>query len=366
MWQALFIDRDGTLGGSSEIEYPGEFEMFPCSVTALKRIKETGIPILSFTNQPGIAARHELKEEFEQELKMFGFDGVYICPHEERERCGCRKPEIGMLKEAAADRGLDLTKCAVIGDRWKDMLAGKKAGCTTVLVRTGAGESEWQKNRMNLEGTVDYVAEDLQEATRWLLNSPQRVLEEILDGANTEARFVLGIDGLSRSGKSTIVSEIEEWLKGKGVTHQIFHIDDHIVERKARYDTGHEEWFEYYSLQWDRKRLREEFFMKLKEGCVDVRLPFYDGELDTVTERQVRLPDKGLIIVEGVFLQREEWREAFDGILFLDCPRERRLLRESEETQLKLEKFRNRYWKAEEYYLDTVRPMKRADWVIPT
>ncbi len=366
MWQALFIDRDGILGGSNEIEYPGEFEMFPCSAIALKRIKETGIPILYFTNQPGIVASPGLMEEFERELKGFGFDGVYICPHEEGEGCACRKPEIGMLRDAAADRGLDLTKCAVIGDRWKDMRAGKKAGCATVLVRTGAGESEWEENKLNLEGFVDHVATDLQEAVRWLLDSPHHVLEEIMDGIDAEARFVLGIDGLSRSGKSTMVSEIEGWLKGKGISHYVFHIDDHIVERKARYNTGHEEWFEYYHLQWDRERLKEEFFLKLKEDCVDVWLPFYDGELDAVTERQVQLPDKGLIIVEGVFLQRKEWREAFDGMLFLDCPRERRLLRESEETQLKVEKFRNRYWKAEEYYLNTVEPMKRADWVIRT
>ncbi|MHC8520355.1 HAD-IIIA family hydrolase [Rossellomorea sp. H39__3] len=106
MWQALFIDRDGTLGGSNEIEYPGVFEVYPRSTIALKRIKEKGIPILSFTNQPGISARPGLMEEFERELNGFGFDGVYICPHEEGEGCGCRKPEIGMLKQAAADRGL--------------------------------------------------------------------------------------------------------------------------------------------------------------------------------------------------------------------------------------------------------------------
>jgi uridine kinase len=65
----------------------------------------------------------------------------------------------------------------------------------------------------------------------------------------------------------------------------------------------------------------------------------------------VLIPNDCVVIIEGVFLQRKEWREFFDYIVYLDCPRETRFLREGEIVKGNIEKFRNRYWKAEDYYL---------------
>lgn len=89
----------------------------------------------------------------------------------------------------------------------------------------------------------------------------------------------------------------------------------------------------------------------------------YDNQSDTHNIQVVRLPETCLIIVEGVFLQRNEWRSFYDYLVYLDCPREIRYNRESDVTQSNIEKFRNRYWKAEEYYLDTESPKKQADLV---
>ncbi|MFP3442419.1 hypothetical protein R0K18_32275, partial [Pantoea sp. SIMBA_133] len=75
-------------------------------------------------------------------------------------------------------------------------------------------------------------------------------------------------------------------------------------------------------------------------------------------------PLSDVVIIEGVFLQRKEWREAFDRMLYLDCTKAVRFQRESEETQQKVKKFEDRYWKAEEYYLENVRPGEKADIVI--
>ncbi|MBP1947079.1 histidinol phosphatase-like enzyme [Virgibacillus litoralis] len=94
--------------------------------------------IISFTNQPGISRGEAKREEFESELKGFGFDKVYLCPHQQNEGCNCRKPSTGMLLQAAEDNNLNLNQCFVIGDRWTDMLAAKDAGCIQVLVKTGA------------------------------------------------------------------------------------------------------------------------------------------------------------------------------------------------------------------------------------
>ncbi|MFD3448827.1 kinase [Microbacteriaceae bacterium 4G12] len=175
-------------------------------------------------------------------------------------------------------------------------------------------------------------------------------------------RFVLGIDGLSRSGKTTLVNKLSQNLQGKFPLY-IFHIDDHIVERKKRYHTGYEEWYEYYNLQWDIDWLRENFFGQLRDAN-QLTLPFYDSASDTQILKNVTLPNRCVIIVEGVFLQRKEWRNFYDFVVYLDCPREKRFLRESDNTQKQLTKFENRYWKAEEFYLNTELPEENANLVL--
>ncbi|CAM4260174.1 kinase [Bacillus sp. GX] len=176
-------------------------------------------------------------------------------------------------------------------------------------------------------------------------------------------RFILGIDGLSRSGKTTFVTNLKENMKQESIPFQIFHIDDHIVERNKRYDTGYEEWYEYYYLQWDIEWLRQKFFQKLQTET-KLKLPFYHDVTDSCEMKKVQIPIVGVIVIEGVFLQRKEWRDFFHYMVYLDCPRETRFLRESEETQQKLSKFQNRYWKAEDYYLETELPKERADLII--
>jgi uridine kinase len=140
-------------------------------------------------------------------------------------------------------------------------------------------------------------------------------------------------------------------------------MDDYIVDRKNRYGTGNDEWSEYYHLQWDVAWLRENLFNNVKTKH-QLNLPMYNDELDTHHTQTISLPAAGVIIIEGVFLQRAEWRGFFDSVVYLDCTREERFRRESEATQKNIEKFRNRYWKAEDYYLMNVCPLKQADWVL--
>ncbi|MFC6040570.1 kinase [Paenisporosarcina macmurdoensis] len=175
--------------------------------------------------------------------------------------------------------------------------------------------------------------------------------------------FILGLDGLSRSGKTTLSQKLCKILKEKNIPYQIIHIDDHIVEREKRYHTGHEEWVEYYYLQWDVEWLTNNLFGNLKISG-ELNLPFYDVESDTAMLKTIQLPVHGVIVIEGVFLQRKEWRRFFDRVVYLDCPRSKRFVRESEEAQENLSKFTNRYWKAEDFYLSTVSPKEQADLVI--
>ncbi|EJQ95888.1 kinase [Bacillus cereus] len=189
-------------------------------------------------------------------------------------------------------------------------------------------------------------------------NEIMKVIKE-----HKDERFILGIDGLSRSGKTTLVKELEEDMKKSGIPFHIFHIDDYITQRNKRYATGFEEWYEYYNLQWDIEWLQRNFFWKLQSD-IQVQLPFYHDETDICEMKEIQLPLVGVIIVEGVFLQRKEWRNFFHYMVYLDCSRETRFLRESEETKKNLPKFQSRYWKAEEYYLEKESPRDLADFVI--
>ena len=175
MQRAIFIDRDGTIGGSDQVEYPGEFKLFPHVRDSIDKLKKSGWFIFSFTNQPGISKGKAAKEDYELELKEFGFDKVYLCAHQQNEGCKCRKPSTGMLVQAAMENDLDLQECVVIGDRWTDMIAAHEAGCRKVLVRTGAGEEAFTNYKNSayygIWGAVspDYVAPEFQEAANWIL-----------------------------------------------------------------------------------------------------------------------------------------------------------------------------------------------------
>jgi histidinol-phosphate phosphatase family protein len=174
--QAVFIDRDGTIGGSDRVIYPGEFELFPDVAESVQLLKKSGILICSFTNQPGISKGEASLESFERELKDFGFDRIYLCPHQHNEGCYCRKPSSAMLEKAAKDNNLDLNHCVVIGDRWTDLLAANEVGCKKILVKTGSGKETYEKYINNEffgrwgEVKPDYVAEDFNDAVKWLYN----------------------------------------------------------------------------------------------------------------------------------------------------------------------------------------------------
>lgn len=175
--QAVFIDRDGTIGGSDKVIYPGEFELFQNVAESVQLLKKSGILICSFTNQPGISRGEATIQGFETELKDFGFDKIYLCPHQHNEGCLCRKPSPAMLENAAKENNLDLKQCVVIGDRWTDLLAADEVGCKKILVKTGSGKETFDKYKNNeffgrwAEVKPDYVAEDLNEAVKWLIST---------------------------------------------------------------------------------------------------------------------------------------------------------------------------------------------------
>lgn len=203
-------------------------------------------------------------------------------------------------------------------------------------------------------------------------------IEELVEKINTQMQtlspkarpLLVGIDGLGGAGKTTYVKHMEKGLAKTNCQVVTFHLDDHIVERNKRYETGYEEWVEYYTLQWDVERLTNDLFKPLHTHWDTIILPFYNIVTDSTSAKQIQIEPNSIVLIEGVFLQRPQWRSFFDYIIFLDCPRklrhERVLKRDSTigNHQAIHAKYKRRYWPAEKHYMNSVKPINNADVVV--
>ncbi|HLO03562.1 MAG TPA: HAD-IIIA family hydrolase [Symbiobacteriaceae bacterium] len=171
--QAVFLDRDGTLGGTGHFVHPRDFTPYPWTTEALHLLKQSSCKVFAFTNQHRISRGEATAAEFAEQFLSYGLDGTYLCPHGIGEGCSCQKPAPGLLYQAAEEHGLDLTRCAVIGDVGAtDMLAAAAVGARKILVRTGWGEDSLGAYRhMWAEVEPDYIATDLLDAVKWLLHT---------------------------------------------------------------------------------------------------------------------------------------------------------------------------------------------------
>ena len=183
---SVFIDRDGTLTDEvGYVNHPSRLRLLPRSAEAIRRLNAADIPAVVVTNQAGLArgyfseeVLHEVNRALAAQLAGAGarLDGVYVCPHHPSEgappyrmRCECRKPKPGLLRRAAEELGLDLTRSTMIGDKPSDLTPGREVGAATVLVLTGYGRGEWEYHRDQFEAKPDHVAEDLLDAVEWTL-----------------------------------------------------------------------------------------------------------------------------------------------------------------------------------------------------
>lgn len=167
MTRAVFLDRDGVINRSIVRDgkpYPpmtlGEFELLPGVADAVRRLKDAGFLIVVATNQPDIATgkqRPEVVEAMHAHLRtLIPVDEIRMCPHTGGQGCDCRKPLPGMLTAAARDHGIDLAASYMVGDRWRDVDAGKAAGCFTFFIDYGYQE---QPPRLPPDRVVASLAE---------------------------------------------------------------------------------------------------------------------------------------------------------------------------------------------------------------
>jgi D-glycero-D-manno-heptose 1,7-bisphosphate phosphatase len=173
---AVFVDRDGTLNVQmvrDGFPYPpqsvDEFRLFDGVPEACRALKAAGFALVVATNQPDVARGTQSKAAVEaMHAKLMELvpeiDRIEVCYDAGRgEPSRRRKPEPGMLLDAAADLGLDLKQSWMIGDRWRDIDCGKRAGVRTVFIDFGYAEK--------LDELPDFTVRSFREAAQRVLKS---------------------------------------------------------------------------------------------------------------------------------------------------------------------------------------------------
>jgi D-glycero-D-manno-heptose 1,7-bisphosphate phosphatase len=175
---AVFLDRDGVLNRAVVQDgrpYPpatvADLEILPGAGSACRRLRQAGFLLVVVTNQPDIArgtvSLGEVNAINRALVEELAIDDVRVCPHDDGDQCRCRKPAAGLLVDAARFHGIDLASSFMVGDRWRDIEAGRRAGCRTVLVDYG-----WLERQPE---APDATVKDVAEAAAWIC---QTILEK--------------------------------------------------------------------------------------------------------------------------------------------------------------------------------------------
>jgi D,D-heptose 1,7-bisphosphate phosphatase len=186
--RAIFLDKDGTL--IEDIPYnvdPGRIRLAEGAAEGLPLLREAGFRLIVISNQSGVArglfaeeALEGVRDRLRQLLADLGvpLDGFYYCPHHPEGKvtryavpCACRKPQPGMILDAAREHGISPEHSWFIGDILDDVEAGRRAGCRTALIDNG-NETEWRRSPLRWP---DLVVADLAEAARLIVADPRSV-----------------------------------------------------------------------------------------------------------------------------------------------------------------------------------------------
>src|SRR5205807_10362146 len=156
MKSGIFFERDGILNltkverGRQVVPLSfDEFQVNPAATEPLQKLKAAGYVLLATTNQPGLSRGYLPRRELDRMdallMQRLPLDDILVCPHDETDHCPCRRPQAGLLMEAAFKWHLDLARSCVISDKWQDAQAAPVASRTTPMInspRIGRAHSE--------------------------------------------------------------------------------------------------------------------------------------------------------------------------------------------------------------------------------
>jgi D-glycero-D-manno-heptose 1,7-bisphosphate phosphatase len=147
-----------------------EMIIVPDAADALNRLRRHGFRLIVATNQPDIARKRLTREQVDAmngHLRSnLPLDAVEVCTHDDADNCDCRKPKPGLLLNAAQRDGIALDESFMVGDRYRDIEAGHSAGCRTILIGDGYGET--------FKAQPDATFATLSEAADWILKQPAK------------------------------------------------------------------------------------------------------------------------------------------------------------------------------------------------
>jgi D-glycero-D-manno-heptose 1,7-bisphosphate phosphatase len=171
--RAVFLDRDGVINraivregkphAAASLE---RLEILPGVRESLGRLRAAGYLNIVVTNQPDVGAgrmeRAVVESMHARLLETLPIDAVNVCYHIDADNCECRKPKAGMILEAARELRIDLAQSFLVGDRWRDIAAGQRAGCRTFFVDYRYAEKRPDKPYLAVESLPSAVSLILQ------------------------------------------------------------------------------------------------------------------------------------------------------------------------------------------------------------
>ena len=165
--KVIILDRDGTIVvDRNYLSDPADLEFEVGAAEGLRSMYERGYRLVVITNQSGVGRGlfslerlEEIHDRLRQMAESIGvrFERIYYCPHAPDAGCLCRKPQIGLLEQAASELGFDLSSAVVIGDKMSDVESGHRAGATTVFVAANSP-------RLPAGPSPDFIVRDLVQA----------------------------------------------------------------------------------------------------------------------------------------------------------------------------------------------------------
>jgi len=178
---AVFLDRDGVInqaiirdGKAFSPCTREEFIMVTDAAESISTLKNSGFKVIVVTNQPDIArgklAQDDLDWMTDKIRKETKIDDIIICPHDDGDGCDCRKPLPGMILLSAKKWGIDLKNSYMIGDGWKDIQAGRQAGCKCILIDTVYNKD------VDCEWRVKTLAQAVQYAVQYIVENCQQIM----------------------------------------------------------------------------------------------------------------------------------------------------------------------------------------------
>ncbi|HVI07502.1 MAG TPA: HAD family hydrolase [Candidatus Binatia bacterium] len=170
---AVFLDRDGVLNRANVVDGKpsppsgeNELDVLPDVGPALRDLKSHGFALYVITNQPDVARGKQKLSTVEAMHRILRdslpVDDIFVCYHDDKDHCACRKPEPGLLIEAQRKHNVDFSQSYFVGDRWRDIDAGHSVGCKTILIDYGYRE---RKPAQPPDATVH----SLREAADWII-----------------------------------------------------------------------------------------------------------------------------------------------------------------------------------------------------